>query len=62
MSFLDNYEDVAARIARLWVTHPTARVQTNIVGLCPYPSPDLPRIRRHQSIGHRLRIRQRGDL
>ena len=31
MSFLDNYEDVAARIARLWVTHPTARVQTNIV-------------------------------
>jgi hypothetical protein len=31
MSFLENYEDVAARIARLWVTHPTARVQTNIV-------------------------------
>jgi hypothetical protein len=31
MSFLDNYEDVAARIARLWITHPTARVQTNIV-------------------------------
>lgn len=31
MSFLDNYEDVAARIARLWVTHPTARIQTNIV-------------------------------
>jgi hypothetical protein len=31
MSFLDNYEDVATRIARLWVTHPTARVQTNIV-------------------------------
>ena len=31
MSFLDNYEDVAARIARLWLTHPTARVQTNIV-------------------------------
>lgn len=31
MSFLDNYEDVAARIARLWATHPTARVQTNIV-------------------------------
>ncbi len=31
MSFLDNYEDVAARIARLWVTHPTARVQTNII-------------------------------
>jgi hypothetical protein len=31
VSFLDNYEDVAARIARLWLTHPTARVQTNIV-------------------------------
>ena len=31
MSFLDNYEDVAARIARLWATHPTARVHTNIV-------------------------------
>ena len=31
MSFLDNYEDVAARIARLWVTHPTARIQTNVV-------------------------------
>ena len=31
MSFLDNYEDVAARIARLWATHPSARVQTNIV-------------------------------
>jgi hypothetical protein len=31
MSFLDNYEDVAARIARLWATHPTARVQTNLV-------------------------------
>jgi hypothetical protein len=31
MSFLDNYEDVAARIARLWATNPTARVQTNIV-------------------------------
>ena len=31
MSFLDNYEDVAARIARLWLTYPTARVQTNIV-------------------------------
>ncbi|CAB5222157.1 hypothetical protein UFOVP362_9 [uncultured Caudovirales phage] len=31
MSFLDNYEDVAARISRLWATHPTARVQTNII-------------------------------
>jgi hypothetical protein len=31
MSFLDNYEDVAARIARLWATHPTARIQTNVV-------------------------------
>jgi hypothetical protein len=31
VSFLDNYEDVAARIARLWLTHPTARVQTTIV-------------------------------
>jgi hypothetical protein len=31
MSFLDNYEDVAARIARLWATYPTARVQTNII-------------------------------
>ena len=35
MSFLDNYEDVAARIARLWATHPTARVQTNIVDFNP---------------------------
>ena len=31
MGFLDDYEDVAARIARLWKTHPTARVQTNII-------------------------------
>lgn len=31
MGFLDNYEDVAARIARLWKTHPTARIQTNVV-------------------------------
>ena len=29
--FLDNYEDVAARIKRLWETHPTARVQNNII-------------------------------
>jgi hypothetical protein len=35
VSFLDNYEDVAARIARLWLTHPTARVQTNIVDFNP---------------------------
>ena len=35
MSFLDNYEDVAARIARLWLTHPTARIQTNIVDFNP---------------------------
>ena len=31
MSFLDNYEDVAARISRLWATHPSARVQTDVV-------------------------------
>jgi hypothetical protein len=29
--FLDNYEDVAARIKRLWETHPSARVQNNII-------------------------------
>jgi hypothetical protein len=28
--FLDNYEDVAARIKRLWETHPSARVETKI--------------------------------
>jgi hypothetical protein len=31
MSFLDNYEDVAARIKRLHATHPTNRVETSIV-------------------------------
>jgi hypothetical protein len=28
--FLENYEDVAARIKRLWETHPSARVETKI--------------------------------
>ena len=31
MGFLDNYEDVAARIKRLHATHPTNRVETRIV-------------------------------
>lgn len=31
MSFLDNYEDVAARIQRFWATHPTGKIHTNIV-------------------------------
>lgn len=31
MGFLDNYEDVAARIQRLHETHPTNRVETRIV-------------------------------
>lgn len=31
MGFLDNYEDVAARIKRLHATHPTNRVETSIV-------------------------------
>ena len=29
--FLDNYEDVAARIKRFWDTHPTGRIENNIV-------------------------------
>jgi hypothetical protein len=29
--FLDNYEDVAARIKRFWETHPSGRIQNNIV-------------------------------
>ena len=31
MSFLDNYEDVATRIQRFWATHPTGRIETNIL-------------------------------
>lgn len=31
MGFLDNYEDVAARIKRLWETHPSARIQNQII-------------------------------
>lgn len=31
MGFLDNYEDVAARIQRLHETHPTNRVETRII-------------------------------
>lgn len=31
MGFLDNYEDVAARIKRLHATHPTNRVETRII-------------------------------
>ena len=31
MGFLDNYEDVAARIKRLHATHPTNRVETHII-------------------------------
>jgi hypothetical protein len=29
--FLDNYEDVSARIKRFWETHPSGRIQNNIV-------------------------------
>ena len=29
--FLDNYEDVAARIKRFWDTHPAGRIENNIV-------------------------------
>ena len=29
--FLDNYEDVAARIKRSWETHPTGRIENHIV-------------------------------
>jgi hypothetical protein len=29
--FLDNYEDVAARIKRFWETHPSGRIQNNII-------------------------------
>jgi hypothetical protein len=29
--FLDNYEDVAARIKRFWQTHPSGRIENNIV-------------------------------
>lgn len=31
MSFLDNYEDVAARIQRFWATYPTGKIHTSIV-------------------------------
>ena len=31
MGFLDNYEDVAARIQRLHETHPSNRVETRII-------------------------------
>ena len=31
MSFLDGYEDIAARIARFQKTHPTGRIETSII-------------------------------
>jgi hypothetical protein len=31
MGFLDNYEDVASRIVRFWETHPSGRIDTNII-------------------------------
>jgi len=31
MGFLDNYEDVASRIVRFWETHPSGRIETNII-------------------------------
>lgn len=31
MSFLDNYEDVAARIARFWATYPAGKIHTHII-------------------------------
>ena len=30
MSFLDNYEDVAARIQRFWATYPNGKIHTAI--------------------------------
>jgi hypothetical protein len=33
MSFLDNYEDVATRIQRFWVTHPTGKIHTSITDI-----------------------------
>jgi len=35
MAFLDNYEDVAARIRRFWDTHPTGRIENQIVDFNP---------------------------
>jgi hypothetical protein len=31
VGFLDNYEDVAARIKRFWETHPSGRIENNII-------------------------------
>ena len=31
MAFLDNYEDVAARIARFWATYPSGKIHTHII-------------------------------
>jgi hypothetical protein len=31
MAFLDNYEDVAARIKRFWVAYPSGRIETHII-------------------------------
>lgn len=31
MGFLDNYEDVAARIKRFWETHPAGRIENTII-------------------------------
>jgi hypothetical protein len=31
MGFLDNYEDVAARIKRFWETHPSGRIENDII-------------------------------
>ena len=31
MSFLENYEDVAARIQRFWATYPEGKIHTSIM-------------------------------
>jgi hypothetical protein len=31
MGFLDNYEDVASRIKRFWLAHPSGRIETHII-------------------------------
>lgn len=31
MGFLDNYEDVAARIKRFWETHPSGRIENHVI-------------------------------
>jgi hypothetical protein len=66
--FLDNYEDVAARIKRFWETHPSGRVQNNIIefnaekGFILVQTQIFKEYEDQKPSASRLRIWQRGNL